>query len=104
MHHGVTRVCRHGLDRREPAGTRRTFSPVNAFPMSTTYRGFELTSSSAGPDAEQQTVCARRGRITLRVHLAEGPMPQGWTLQDVLRVEIDRLIDPKAMRDVDHLN
>ncbi len=31
-------------------------------------------------------------------------MPQGWTLQDVLRLEIDRLIDPKVMRNVDHLN
>lgn len=71
--------------------------------MSTTYRGFELTSSDA-PDADASTVSATRGRITLRVHLAEGPMPQGWTLEDVLRVEIDRLMDPKAMRDVDHLN
>jgi len=71
--------------------------------MSTTYRGFEL-SGSERTETEQRTVSATRGRITLHVHLSEGPMPQGWTLQDVLRFEIDRLIDPKAIRDVEHLN
>lgn len=71
--------------------------------MSTTYRGFELSGSDT-TETDQRTVSATRGRITLRVHLSEGPMPQGWTLQDVLRFEIDRLIDPKAIRDVEHLN
>lgn len=69
--------------------------------MDTTYRGFTLSSPPSSPS---HIVRAQRGRIRLHVQLQEGPMPQGWTLQDVLRLEIDRLIDPKVMRNVDHLN
>ncbi|WP_143815394.1 hypothetical protein [Longibacter salinarum] len=72
--------------------------------MSSSYRGFEISPAIDDADTDVQTVSASRGRITLRVHLSEGPMPEGWTLEDVLRFEIDRLIDPKTMRGVKRLN
>lgn len=76
--------------------------------MTDSYRGFDFDRVTLDrPDAHpgtEEIVLARRGKIRLHVQLTDGTLPQGWTLGDVLRYEIDRLIDPKAMRDVDHLN
>jgi hypothetical protein len=31
-------------------------------------------------------------------------LPKGWTLRGVLERQIDKLVDPKVLRGVDHLN
>lgn len=70
------------------------------------HRGF--TFQSYCPNAPQvdkkQALMATRGCITLFVEVTDGELPSGWHLRDVLRHEINRLMDPATLRHVDHLN
>lgn len=69
------------------------------------HRGFSFHSDSSSDHAPtHQVLRATRGRITLTVEGSEQEMPPGWELADVLRYEIDRLMDPAALRHVEHLN
>lgn len=70
-----------------------------------TYRGFIFHSyRPTSPDPDKRALRATRGRITLFVEVTEGELPSGWHLQDILRYEINRLMDPATLRHVDHLN
>jgi hypothetical protein len=75
--------------------------------MPESYRGFafERVPADAGPPANNTpTLRATRGRLALHVEGTDGELPQGWTLAALLRQEIDRLLDPAALRGVEHLN
>jgi len=82
------------------------FLPTLFFPpMDDTYRGFRferIRTTEGGLEVEM--LRASRGRLTLHLRGTEANLPEGWTLRAVLTREIDRLIDPKALRGVDHLN
>ena len=70
-----------------------------------TYRGFTFESyRTAEHERETQALRATRGCITLFVEVTDGALPTGWQLQDVLKFEINRLLEPTTLRDVDHLN
>lgn len=71
------------------------------------YRGFVLDRFSIGPSgAEEPVLRARRGRLRVFMRPAgsSADLPEGWTHRAVLCREIDRLMDPMTLRDVDHLN
>ena len=69
------------------------------------HRGFTFQSyRPGGPSSDKQALRATRGCITLFVEVSEGDLPAGWHLQDILRHEINRLMDPATLRHVDHLN
>jgi hypothetical protein len=69
------------------------------------HRGFTFQSYGPdGPRSDRQALQATRGRITLFVEVTDGELPSGWHLRDVLRYEINRLMDPATLRHVDHLN
>ena len=72
------------------------------------HRGFTFHSyESTEPHRRKRALRATRGCITLYVEVTEGALPRqhsGWHLRDVLRYEIDRLMDPATLRHVDHLN
>ena len=69
------------------------------------HRGFTFQSCCPdGPQANKHALRATRGRITLFVEVSDGELPTGWDLRDVLHYEIDRLMDPATLRDVEHLN
>lgn len=69
------------------------------------HRGFTFQSyQPTGPHANKRALRATRGRITLFVEVTDGELPSGWHLRDVLRYEINRLMDPATLRHVDHLN
>lgn len=72
---------------------------------SSSHRGF--TFQPYHPDSshtDKHALQATRGRITLFAEVSAGQLPAGWDLRDVLRYEIDRLMDPATLRHVDHLN
>lgn len=70
-----------------------------------THRGFTFHSYRPnGPSSDKQALRATRGRITLFVEVSDGELPEGWRLHDILRYEINRLMDPTTLRHVDHLN
>ena len=69
------------------------------------YRGFSFHTyvpHDRPPGAHG--LCATRGRIALFVERSAGTLPPSWDLHDVLRYEIDRLMDPAALRHVEALN
>ena len=70
------------------------------------YRGF--TFESYAPEGrspnDKRRLRATRGCITLFVEVSDGALPTGWDLRDVLRYEINRLMDPAALRHVEALN
>ena len=69
------------------------------------HRGFTFQSYCPdGPHTDKHALRATRGRIALFVEVSGGELPAGWGLRDVLRYEIDRLMDPATLRDVEHLN
>ena len=72
------------------------------------HRGFTFQSYQPdGPNTNKQALRATRGCITLFVEVTEGELPRqesGWHLHDILRYEINRLMDPATLRHVDHLN
>lgn len=72
------------------------------------HRGFTFQSYCPdGPRTDKRALRATRGRITLYVEVSEGKLPRersGWHLRDILRYEINRLLDPATLRHVDHLN
>ena len=69
------------------------------------HRGFTFQSYCPdGPSSDTQALRATRGRITLFVEMTDGELPSGWHLRDVLCYEINRLMDPTALRHVDTLN
>ncbi len=69
------------------------------------YRGFTFDSYVPNERySDKQCLRATRGRITLFVEVSDGELPTGWDLRDVLRYEINRLMDPTTLRHVDHLN
>ena len=69
------------------------------------HRGFTFQSYCPdGPHTDKHALRASRGRIALFVEVSGGKLPTGWGLRDVLRYEIDRLMDPATLRDVEHLN
>lgn len=73
--------------------------------MPDAYRGFQFEHLRTSNGAlEVDTLRATRGRLTLHLRATNANLPEGWTLRSVLCREIDRLIDPKALRDVEHLN
>jgi hypothetical protein len=73
--------------------------------MNDTYRGFQFERVLAIEGGmEVDVIRATRGRLTLHMRGTEANLPEGWTLEAVLSREIDRLIDPKALRGVEHLN
>jgi hypothetical protein len=69
------------------------------------YRGFSF-HTYVPPDRPPGAhgLCATRGRIALFVERSAGTLPPSWDLHDVLRYEIDRLMDPAALRHVEVLN
>ena len=71
-----------------------------------TYRGFEVEShrTEDGP-ITVHVLRATSGPISLKMK-AKGnhDLPRGWTLRGVLERQIDKLIDPKALRGVEVLN
>lgn len=70
-----------------------------------THRGFSFQSYQNSDDSTpKRALRATRGRITLFVEVTDGELPHGWELYDVLRYEINRLMDPATMRHVDELN
>lgn len=72
---------------------------------SSPHRGFTFHSYRPDdPHADKRALRATRGRITLFVEVSDGELPSGWHLRDVLRYEINRLMDPATLRHVDHLN
>lgn len=69
------------------------------------YRGFTFQPYSPdGLRTDKRALRATRGCITLFVEVSDGDLPRGWHLRDVLRYEINRLMDPATLRHVDHLN
>lgn len=69
------------------------------------HRGFTFQSYRPNDRAPgTQALRATRGCITLYVEVSDGELPSGWHLRDVLRYEINRLMDPATLRHVDHLN
>lgn len=72
------------------------------------HRGFTFHSYDfLNRNRRKQALRATRGCITLYVEVTDGELPRqrsGWHLRDVLRYEIDRLMDPATLRNVDHLN
>ena len=70
-----------------------------------THRGFTFQPYRPdGSPTDKRALQATRGRITLFVEVTAGELPSGWHLRDVLRYEINRLMDPATLRHVDHLN
>lgn len=73
-----------------------------------THRGFTFQSFRPTNDSTaKRALLATRGRITLYVEVTDGELPRqrsGWRLHDILRHEINRLMDPATLRHVDHLN
>lgn len=70
-----------------------------------THRGFTFQSyQTSDGSTPKRALRATRGRITLYAEVSDGKLPEGWQLQDVLRYEINRLMDPATLRNVDHLN
>ncbi len=75
------------------------FCPVDS------HRGFQFHAYRPNaPHTDKHALRATRGRITLFVEVSDGELPSGWHLRDVLRHEINRLMDPATLRHVDHLN
>ena len=69
------------------------------------HRGFHFRSYRPDtPHTDKRALRATRGRITLFVEVSTGDLPTGWHLRDVLRYEINRLMDPATLRHVEHLN
>ncbi len=69
------------------------------------HRGFQFHAYRPNaPYTDKHALRATRGRITLFVEVSDGELPSGWHLRDVLRHEINRLMDPATLRHVDHLN
>ena len=69
------------------------------------HRGFSFQSYRPdGPSSGKQALRATRGCISLYVEVSDGELPSGWHLRDVLRYEINRLMDPATLRHVDRLN
>ncbi len=69
------------------------------------HRGFQFRAYRPdAPHTDKHALQATRGRITLFVEVSDGELPSGWHLRDVLRHEINRLMDPATLRHVDHLN
>lgn len=70
------------------------------------YRGFtfEAFQHPSSSPTEKQALRATRGRISLFVEVAEGELPAGWQLRDLLEYEINRLLEPTTLRRVEHLN
>lgn len=69
------------------------------------HRGFRFESyQPADSPPDRRGLRAVRGRISLTVEGGEHELPESWQLLDVLRYEIDRLMDPKHLRHVDRLN
>lgn len=69
------------------------------------HRGFRFHSYQPDtPHADKRALRATRGCITLFVEVSAGDLPRGWHLRDVLRYEINRLMDPATLRHVEHLN
>jgi hypothetical protein len=69
------------------------------------HRGFQFHAYRPNaPHTDKHALRATRGRITLFVEVSDGELPSGWHLRDVLRHEINRLMDPATLRHVDHLN
>lgn len=73
---------------------------MNASP----HRGFTFQPYQPHDSTNKQALRATRGRITLFVEVTDGQLPSGWHLRDILRYEINRLMDPATLRHVDHLN
>lgn len=70
-----------------------------------THRGFTFQSyQTTDGSTPKRALRATRGRITLFVEVSDGELPDGWELSDVLRYEINRLMDPATLRHVDYLN
>lgn len=70
-----------------------------------THRGFSFQSyQHSDGSTTKRALRASRGRITLFVEVTDGELPAGWELYDVLRYEINRLMDPATLRHVDYLN
>lgn len=70
-----------------------------------THRGFTFQPYRPNdPSADKRALRATRGRITLFVEVSAGELPDDWRLHDILRYEINRLMDPATLRHVDHLN
>lgn len=69
------------------------------------YRGFTFEAfQPSDSDAKKTAMRARRGRIALFVEVSAGELPTGWRLRDLLEYEINRLLEPKTLRRVEHLN
>lgn len=69
------------------------------------HRGFRFHSYQPDtPHTDKRALRATRGCITLFVEVSAGDLPTGWHLRDVLRYEINRLMDPATLRHVEHLN
>jgi len=69
------------------------------------YRGFTFEPfEPASGDPAKTALRATRGRIALFVEGTAGELPTGWRLRDLLEYEINRLLEPTTLRDVDHLN
>lgn len=68
------------------------------------YRGFSFDRFRGMRDGVAvEVVRASRGRITLWTHGGDD-LPQGWTYRAILRRQIDQLMDPLVLRNVDALN
>lgn len=69
------------------------------------HRGFQFQAyEPAEAPPRKRGLRAVRGCISLSVEGTVGDLPDGWRLTDVLRYEIDRLMDPARLRHVEHLN
>jgi len=69
------------------------------------HRGFQFRAyRPSASHTDKRALRATRGCITLFVEVSDGELPSGWRLRDVLRHEINRLMDPATLRHVDHLN
>ena len=83
---------------------------ILAYPMAPlcpvdSHRGFQFRAYRPNaPHTDKQALRATRGRITLFVEVSDGELPSCLHLRDVLRHEINRLMDPATLRHVDHLN
>lgn len=87
-----------------PVGSQWPF--INLFLLlMEAHRGFTFEAyQPADASSQKRALRATRGRITLFVEVSEGELPEGWHLRDILQYEINRLMDPRTLRHVDHLN